>query len=31
MDLFFESRIKELKLRCPDDYAVDVTVPHEEP
>ena len=31
MDLFFESRIKELKLRCPDDYAVYVTTPHEEP
>ena len=27
---FFETRIKELKLRCPDEYMIYVTVPHEE-
>lgn len=31
MDLFFESRIKELKSCCPADFAVYVTTPHEEP
>ena len=29
--LFFTSRIKELKLRCPDDFTVYVTTPGEEP
>lgn len=27
----FENRIKALKSRCPDDFVVYVTVPHEEP
>ena len=31
MSPFFTSRIKELKLRCPDDFAVYVTTPSEEP
>ena len=31
MDLFFASRIKELKSCCPADFAVYVTTPGEEP
>ena len=31
MDLFFESRIKELKSLCPDDFVVYVTTAGEEP
>ena len=31
MSPFFENRIKALKLRCPDDFAVYVTTPGEEP
>lgn len=29
--LFFKNRIKELKLRCPDNFTVYVTTPGEEP
>lgn len=28
---FFENRIKELKLRCPENFAVYTTTPGEEP
>lgn len=29
--IFFENRVKELKLRCPDDFAIYITTPGEEP
>lgn len=31
MELFFEDRIKLLKLRCPADYVIYTTTPQEEP